>query len=412
MTPFDGETTSFDGDDDAMTFQRQVSAVPLPPSRLTANDLLAEGQRARRRRRRRSVAASVGALVLTAGVVVGIGAYLPGGGGTAPAVGAGPLTPSPTTPAAPQPCTVERLPLPSGAIDGAVNRGSPNGRYLAGFVRTRTDPGAPAWWNGSRVQRIPVSGTGEAKGVNDSGTVVGGAGSRAWTYANGKLTTLPLPQGWTGAEANAISNRGQVAGVLFGGGRVAAAVWHGTGANARVEVLKAPKGGAMAFGISDSGIVVGRLNEGGLYRWDTEGRGSRLAPPGGTTNGHVAGAQGEWAYGAANVSSGDGPTPEPQMTRRDDGVYVSAAPRAAVLWDLRTGVATAVGDGEVGAVNKRGQVVVNGPGNTIVLREPDGSQRELSLPSSPSRYAYALSDDGTRIGGTSKNQPVRWTCPA
>ncbi|MFC6017526.1 hypothetical protein ACFP2T_15090 [Plantactinospora solaniradicis] len=405
--------TSFEGDDDAMRFQRQVAAVTLPPSRLTADDLLAEGQRARRRRRGRSVAASVGALVLTAGVVVGIGAYLPegGGGGTTPAVGAGPLTPSPTTPAARRPCTVEPLALPHGAVDGAVNAGSPNGRYLAGFIRTKTEPGAPAWWNGSRVQRIPVSGTGEAKGVNDSGTVVGGSGSRAWTYANGKLTKLPLPQGYTAAEANAINDRGQVAGVLFGGGRVAAAVWHGTGADARVEVLKAPKGGAMAFGISDSGIVVGRLNEGGLYRWDAEGRGSRLAPPGGTTHGHVAGAQGEWAYGAADVSSGDGTTPDPQMTRRDDGVYVSAAPRAAVLWDLRTGAASAVGDGQVGAVNARGQLVVNGPDNTVVLREPDGSQRELPLPDSTSRYAYALSGDGTRIGGTSKNQPVRWTCP-
>ncbi|MBE1487712.1 hypothetical protein [Plantactinospora soyae] len=405
--------TSFEGDDDAVTFQRQVSTVTLPPGRLTASDLLAEGQRARRRRRGRSVAASVGALVLTAGVVVGIGAYLPGGGGAAtpPAVGAGPLTPSPTASAAPRPCTVERLPLPRGAVDGAVNAGSPNGRYLAGFIRTRTVPGTPAWWDGSRVQRIPISGLGEAMGVNDSGVVVGDSGSGAWTYANGKLTMLPLPKGYTSGEATAINNRGQVAGVLLGGGRVAAVVWHGTGANARVEVLKAPKGGAMAFGISESGIVVGRLDEGGLYRWDAEGRGSRLASPQGSTDGHVTGAGGEWAYGAADASGGDGAGPDPQLTQQSGGVLIQGDRRTATLWDLRTGAASVVGDGQVGAVNQRGQLVVNGPDNTMVLRQPDGSQRELALPDGPSRYAYSLSDDGTRIGGTSEDQPVRWTCP-
>jgi len=404
--------TQHEEDEDVATLRRRAATMTLPPSRLTANNLLADGRRARRRRRRRSVAASAGALVVTAGIVVGIGGYLPGRGdaGTpAPpdAIGV------PATPVAPGPCTVERLALPAGAVGGGVNGGSPNGRYLAGFVATRNDPGRPVWWDGNRVQRIPVGGTGEAKGVNDSGVVVGGSGSVAWAYADGKLTELPLPDGYTSAEANAINDRGQVTGVVFAGERVAAVVWHGTGARARVEVLSAPKGGAMGFSISDSGIVVGRLNSGGLYRWDTRGQGGRLAPPAGTGRGHVAGTRGESAYGAADVL-GKG--------EASDWPPRADAPRVGVVWDLRTGTASAVGDGEVGAVSRRGHLVVNRPDDTVVLREPNGSQRELPNLGSPGVHGHTVNDDGTRVTGTvvdgehpaggSYLSPVRWSCPA
>jgi hypothetical protein len=412
--------THLETDEDSAYLRTQVSAVALSPTRLTANDLLADGRRARRRRRRRSVAASGGALVLTAGVVVGIGAYLPDRGGAAtapPASAAAPATnPSPTV--APGPCTVAPLALPRGAVDGAVNTGSPNGRYLAGYATTSTDPGMPVWWDGNKVQRIPVSGTGEAKGVNDSGVVVGGTGGVAWAYANGRLTELPVPKGYTSAEANAINARGQVTGVAFAGDRVAAVIWHGTSSNSAVEVLTAPKGGAMGFGISDSGIVVGRLNSGGLFSWDAQGRGSRLALPAGTTGGHVAGVRGELAYGAAKVAGG-GDAPD---LRQPDGVYVADVDQVGVVWDLRTGTAAAAGDGMVNAVNGRGHLVLNRPDNTVVLREPDGSQRELPSDGSPSIHGYTVSEDGTRVAGArttgphpaggSLSAPVRWSCPA
>jgi hypothetical protein len=372
--------------------------VDPPPSRMMATDLLAAGRLARRRRRQWAVTGAACLATIGAGAA-GTAVSL---AGDAPA----PVGPPPAdAPAAP--CVLERLPLPSGATAGGVNTGSPSGRYLAGYATSKTDAGTPVRWDGAKAQAIRVSGIGEAQGVNDQGTVVGegqGAGGRmfAWAYAGGKLVELPLPAGWTGAEATGVNAAGQVSGVVFAGERTAAAIWHGTTATARVEVLDAP-GDAMAFGISDTGVVVGGLRSRDVaYRWDAKGRGQALPAPGGTEVGDLLGVRGEWAYGFAGglveVTRSGGP----------DGPVTSSTNRKAGLWHLATGRLTVLDDGEFGAVNAAGQAVVNpvGPG-VARIRNADGSERTLP---GKAGHAYALSADGTRAAGTSGDRPARWSC--
>jgi uncharacterized membrane protein len=296
-----------------------------------------------------------------------------------------------------------RLALPAGAAGGEVNAVSPSGRYLVGFFSAKNNPGKPVRWDGTRAEPIPITGTGEAQGVNDSGVVVGEgqtAGGRgfAWAYVDGKVVELPIPKGYSGAEATAVNTAGQVAGVLFAGDRAAAVVWQATTATARVDVLDAP-GGAMAFGISDSGVQVGGLHDGSAaYRWDANGRGSKLASPAGTEGGGAHGVRGDWAYGLLSKAGQPGQT---------DTTSVTAGPVAidwnvAVAWDLRTGQASTVDGGRVEAVSATGQVVVNHTDSTASIREVDGTLRPLpALTAQGKAYAYALSDDGTRAAGSS-----------
>ena len=386
-----------------------LSTVEPPASRMTATGLALRGARTRRRRRLWLVTGAAGLATLGLGSGVGMAGLIGGPTSTGPGLGQQPGASA--TPAAPD-CLAQRLALPPGATEGEVNSGSPNGRYLAGLVAAKDNPGKPVRWDGTRAEPIPVAGIGEAQGVNDSGVVVGEAQTTdrrhfAWAYAGGKVVELPIPDGYTGAEATAINAAGHVAGVLFDGDRAAAVVWRGTTATARVDVLDAP-GGAMAFGISDSGIVVGGLHDGSAaYRWDANGRGSKLAGPAGTAGGDAQGVRGDWAYGLLPKDGKPGPS---DMTTGTPGVQ-SLDWNVAVVWNLRTGRAGAVAGGRVEAVSSTGQAVVNHPDGTASIRAVDGTLRALpALTAKGTAYAQALSDDGTRAGGSSAGDPVRWSC--
>jgi probable HAF family extracellular repeat protein len=387
-----------------------LSAVHPPASTMTATSLVREGRRTRRRRRQWLVTGAAGLATLGLASAAGVAGLVDR---KAPA---GPEEPrqvgTSATPAVIA-CAVQRLALPRGTTEGYVNAGSPNGRYLAGFAAVKDGLGRPVRWDGTRAEPIPVGGTGEAQGVNDSGVVVGeaqtaGRRSFAWAYAGGKVVELPIPDGYTGAEATAVNAAGQVSGVLFAGDRAAAVVWQAPTANADVDVLDAP-GGAMAFGISDSGVVVGGLHDGSAaYRWDSRGKGSKLARPAGTAGGGAHGIRGEWAYGLLPKAGKPDLSAETGAT---DGLSIDW--NVAVVWNLRTGAATQVDDGRVEAVSATGQAVVNHPDRTASIRAVDGTLLELpALPvkGAADAYAYALSDDGTRAGGSSAGDPVRWSC--
>jgi len=384
-----------------------LSSVDLPASRITAAGLVREGVRIRRRRRQWLTTGFAGLATLGLGAAVAV-ASLPGGLAD-PAPGLSPQVGASAT-AAPVACAVQRLPLPAGATAGEVTAGSPNGQYLAGVVIEKDNPGKPVRWAGARAESIPVAGTGEAAAVNDSGVVVGEGQTAdrrhyAWAYAGGEVIELPVPSGYTGAEATSVNAGGQVAGVLFDGDRAAAVVWQAPTATARVDVLDAP-GGAMAFGISDSGVVVGGLHNGSAaYRWNAQGLGSKLAMPPGSAGGAAHGIRGDWAYGLL-TKDGQPPTGDPTA-----GTPTVVDWNVAVVWDLRTGRASLVDGGRVGAVNARGWVVLYHPDRTAAIREVDGTLRALpGLTPQGTAYATALSDDGARAAGASAEVPVSWFC--
>ncbi|MEH1168967.1 hypothetical protein V6V47_26645 [Micromonospora sp. CPCC 205539] len=340
--------------------------------------------------------------------------------------GSASLAPAADGGAARRPCTVAALQLPPSATSAEINAGSPSGRFLAGFSSVGKALATPTRWDGTRAEAIKVIGPAEAKGVNDSGVTVGsgqGANGRsiAWAYVNGKVITLPIPAGYTGAEATGINARGEVAGVLFGGVRTAAARWRDTTANAQVDILPA-SGPAMAFGISDSGVVVGGLDDdkgGSAYLWDAQGQGSSPVVPDGFVSPRVSGAQGEWAYGVLSRRTGEPALPKvPERrgsrvaTSPNSGGQTTDSQTAAVAWDLRTGQATTVSGGDVGAVSSDGEMVINHDGGTASLRSADGTF--LTLPSlfdNDSTYAVALDGGGTQAAGISGRKPVRWQCP-
>ena len=378
-----------------------LSSVELPAPRMTAAGLVREGMRVRHRRRQWLAAGFAGLAALGLGAAVGV-ASLPGDPKdrqvAAPAA------------AAPVACAVQRLALPKGAAAGEVSAGSPNGKYLAGVVTGKDNPGKPVRWAGARVEPIPIAGIGEAEAVNDSGVVVGEGQTAdrrhyAWAYAGGAVIELPVPSGYTGAEATAINAGGQVAGVLFAGDLTAAVVWQAPTATARAKVLDAP-GGATAFGISDSGVVVGGLHDGSTaYRWNAQGLGSKLATPAGSAGGAAHGIRGDWAYGLL-TRDGEPPAGDPAAT-----TLTVVDRNVAVVWDLRNGRASTVDGGRVEAVNASGWVTVNHPDRTAAVREVDGTLRALpGLTSQGTAYAYALSDDGALAAGASAGAPVSWSC--
>jgi len=381
-----------------------LSSVDLPASRMSATDLVREGARTRRRRQRQTVGVA-GVVTLGLGLAVGV-AGLPGRS-TGPAPGLSQQAGASAT-AVPAACAVHRLALPKEATGGGVNSGSPNGQYLAGVVSGKDSPGKPVRWAGARAESIPITGIGEAVGVNDSGVVVGRGQTAdrrhyAWAYVDGVVVELPLPHGYTGAEATAINAKGQVAGVLFAGEHDAAVVWQAPTAVAEAKVL-APAGGATAFGISDEGVVVGGAGS-AAYRWDAQGQGGKLSGPAGPADGSALGVRGDWAYGLLALDD------KPPAGESTASTPVTVDRNEAVVWDLRTGRATTVDDARVQAVNVGGQSVVDHADNTASIREVDGTLRALpGLAANGPAYATTLSDDGTRAAGSSGDIPTSWSC--
>jgi len=102
----------------------------------------------------------------------------------------------------------------------AINRAG----QVAGQADTKTGGHDAALWSGNKTVDLgalgPLAGSYSiAYGINDSGQVVGSwginAGSHAFLYSNGTITSLPEPGDFiaSGCQARGISNTGQIGGI-------------------------------------------------------------------------------------------------------------------------------------------------------------------------------------------------------
>jgi probable HAF family extracellular repeat protein len=143
----------------------------------------------------------------------------------------------------------------NGALDSSCPPGTTNNRIAL-----------PVKWENGTVKALPLVTNdvdGDAFWINDQGQAVGYSGNcttaiHGVSWKNNIVTTL-LDLG-TGAIAQGINNRGQIAGQVGSadGSTFYAAVWQ-NGANGAVTNLLTPPGDAAAFasGINDRGQVVG-----------------------------------------------------------------------------------------------------------------------------------------------------------
>jgi probable HAF family extracellular repeat protein len=161
----------------------------------------------------------------------------------------------------------------NGQASAINNRGQIVGFAENGALDTSCPPGTinnrialPVLWKKGNAQPLPLVGSdvdGDAFWINDQGQAVGYSGNcttaiHGASWVNNTVTTLQ--DLGTGAIAQGINNRGQIAGQVGSadGSTFYAAVWQ-NGANGAVTNLFTPPGDAAAFasGINDRGQVVG-----------------------------------------------------------------------------------------------------------------------------------------------------------
>ncbi|GAA3783312.1 hypothetical protein GCM10022225_84460 [Plantactinospora mayteni] len=397
----------------ASAIREMGSRVLLPPTRLAVADLISAGRRLRRRRQ--VAVGGAGALGLALVAVVSATIVVePRASGTDGWTAAGSGTPGATS----RSCTVERLPLPAGTARFDVTAGSPSGGSLVGNAYSDSDAiSRPLIWDGATVETLSMAvHSAEAVAVNDSGVVVGrgtrvGGVTFGWAHLDGRLVELPTPAGYDSAEATGINSRGEAVGIALGENRASVAVvWRVLDGRTQADRLAAP-GSALAFGISDTGAVVGELEGTGAYVWDPDGRGRQLTTP--SEGGRARGVRGDWVYGT--VTSQTQHTAVPPVISGSESPSTATNPSPGVLWNLRTGQATEVSDGVVGAVTGTGEAVVNDAGRAKI-RGADGESHPLPGLSEGGRSsATAISDNGSLIAGTATDDkgtrhPVRWRC--
>lgn len=123
-----------------------------------------------------------------------------------------------------------------------------------------------ALWSGGKIQDLGTLGgaTSEAHGINRNGQVVGvsetSSGPRAFLWNGTAMQDLGTLPGDTSSRADAINDQGTVIGASEGGGSgTRAFVWTSSGGMQDLGTLAggAGTGYAEAFGINNSGVVVG-----------------------------------------------------------------------------------------------------------------------------------------------------------
>lgn len=100
-------------------------------------------------------------------------------------------------------------------------------------------------------------GPGTAKDLNDSGKIVGYANGKATVWdRKGNIYTLPIPEGYEMASAEAVNNAGQVVGSLYG----QAVVWQ---PDNKVVMLPGLEKDSQTYAkaISESGIIAGEAKD-------------------------------------------------------------------------------------------------------------------------------------------------------
>ncbi|GIJ57507.1 hypothetical protein [Virgisporangium aurantiacum] len=380
--------------DEAERVRALLRDVDFPEPRHDVRDTVRIGRRRRAVRWTATVAAGVAVLAGAAAV-----ARIPAWETTLP--------PDATVGRPATGCTPEDLPLPGGVTAATVTGIDPTGRFVVGLVAGAADRDAGIVWTDGRPRLLPA-GTGGVAAVNASGVVVGTAaspdGSPAWVYRDGRVDRLPVPPGGA-ASAVAINAGGDIAGVLHRDGATVPIVWPASDPGT-YRLLDTP-GAPVVHAITDTGIVVGGIEDGGPYRWEPNGTGRPLATLPGAAGGVAVDAAGTWATGLLHWRINE---PNPQVMNFPPGGL------AAVRWNLTTGDVAAIGiDAMPAAVDAAGRILL--PREPPRLVGPDNNVRPL--PPDRRRHstvAVGMSDDGVMVGTSSArdtkeaDRPLRWAC--
>jgi hypothetical protein len=389
------------------------------PTRPSTVDVMRAVEDARRYRRRAGLAGVAGvvaatALVVTGGVtVVGWGRQAPTAVGTRPPAASAmvtPPSPSPSAPAGPTACTMQRLPVPAGQPPkSVVTGGDPTGRYILG----RSYPGGQSHplliWDNGQVRTVAMQGDDqELVDITSTGTVAVGSsfiGDKqvAWVYRDGVTSRLP---GGDNAYASGVNDQGVIAGAIGD----EPAMWRSATSAPTMLSLPGPGWTGSVDGIDEDGTMVGEVMDGQDlnsrvgYLWHPDGTGERLPVPvanGKPVTSYLARAiRGDWAVGWASQDAG-----------RGTDIY---APR----WNLRTGEVDVTSfPGVADAINAQGWIAgevrfsaaVGGGGAPLAL--PDLGSDEPAA----ANIAYTVSDDGAVSAGqvqSANGDPVavEWHC--
>ena len=247
-----------------------------------------------------------------------------------------------------------------------------------------------------------------ANSANDSGVVVGTAATTLFgsdrlpiMWLNGAVSQLPLPAGETLGDAKSVNASGVAVGSVDGGSNQRGAIY--TGAGGAIITQTTPTGCffVTAFGINDSGRIVGQgidpnnaaRNAGIVY---DIGQNSAFEV------GALAGFNGALAFGVSNTGYVVGSS----MLNQGSGLpFIWSDQGGMVAVPLATGTS----EGSARAVNSAGWVVGNDSSafsipflydgtNTYRLADliPPNSGWDLSMNTSSS--ADGISDDGVIVG--------------
>jgi probable HAF family extracellular repeat protein len=159
---------------------------------------------------------------------------------------------------------IERLGTASGRANAINNRGD--------IVGTADVNGSglevPVVWRNGTPVSLQVSRSGEATDVNERGQVVGSAvgprGTGAFLWEEGSITWLGTLPGGGQSAATAINDRGDIVGTVLLGQGLRAVMWRkGQIVDLGLSGVTVPfENVSEAFGITNSGQVIGRVGQG------------------------------------------------------------------------------------------------------------------------------------------------------
>jgi hypothetical protein len=426
------------GADAVRTLLRRIDR---PPPRVDVDLAVRTGRRGERRRQVLIVAAAAAGVVGVSGVAaVGIGGGHPpdrGGLGATPTA-----KPTPTVEPTPVSCTVTGFAkLPGHTV--SMYAGDPTGRYQIGtaFNEARQKI-LGALWAGGRPTVFEVPGSGvftDPTDVTSKGVVVGTAsgvrdgGGFAWRYADGKVTKLPNPPGYSASGRAVVNERGDVAAVVATASTAyAVVVWPAASPN-EPRVLSTPERPEV-YDMADDGTVVGLVSEadhgtayiGTPYVWSPDGIGRALAVPSTWDDGALEGVHGDWAFGSVHKRpSGFGPgtrssTPNATRESRPASSDWTLAP---ARWRLSTGEVQVwtgpLANAMVYNATESGWLSVSMGREGSALVAPDGRVLGLKDRGKAGARLYQaawVSDDGRTILGeawypsSGREEPATWRC--
>ncbi|MEO5721043.1 MAG: dockerin type I domain-containing protein [Chthoniobacterales bacterium] len=287
---------------------------------------------------------------------------------------------------------------------------SPGGVAVGRSFRTGATQ-AFSWTLGSGLIALPnLAGRNFclSNSANDSGTVVGtgattafGSGRLPVIWQNGVVSQLPLPGGETLGDANHVNASGVAAGSVNGGSLQRGAVYSGGSASVITQTTPGGSYFVTAFGINDSGRVVGQgidpnnaaRNVGIVY---DIGAGSAIEV------GALPGLNGALAFGVGNAGHVVGSS----MVNQGSGLpFIWTSGGGIVAIPLAAGTS----QGSARAVNSTGWAVGNASSafsipflydgtNTYRLADliPPGTGWDLSMNTSSS--ALGISDGRVIVG--------------